>query len=190
MERPERPTAYWLIGPPACGKSTWVEKHRELLDAEVISTDDVVEAEAKAQGITYDEAIRAMDYDAIVKKLNTKIVKATLADRNIIFDQTNRDAERRSLFRKFIPSDYETVGVVFDFDRDVLRERIVEREKRTGKHIPWGVLEKMINELVRPDMDEFSYEIHVKQDGTQWVSLGRRKSSRNLGRSKQHGTLN
>ena len=42
------PKLYMLIGVPATGKSTWVEKHKG--DALVISSDDLIEAYAAEQG--------------------------------------------------------------------------------------------------------------------------------------------
>jgi len=50
------PTAnhiFMLIGPPSIGKSTWIREN--VPDAFVISSDETVEAAAKARGFSYDD---------------------------------------------------------------------------------------------------------------------------------------
>lgn len=55
-------TLFVLIGPPAVGKTTWVNKNAPT--ANVVNRDDVIERVSAKHGITYDEAYVAPPQDA------------------------------------------------------------------------------------------------------------------------------
>ena len=139
------PTCYILIGPQGCGKSTWREANLVALNDPVqISTDDMFDEVAAQDGITYAEAWINYSYDDMVKRANALIMRAVIAQRDIIIDQTNCTVVSRQLFRRLIPADYRIVGVQFAFDYKQIISRVVARGKRTGKVIPVGaVVEKM-----------------------------------------------
>lgn len=151
------PTCYTLIGPPGSGKTTWRERNlRAMHLPEVISTDDYLEEIAREQGITYSMALSSMNYGDLVAKCRVRIARAVIDGRDLILDQTNFTVGRRKLFRKSIPSHYEMVGVIFEVDRDTLVERIQQRERETGKHIPLWVLDKALREMEPPLPGEFN----------------------------------
>lgn len=158
------PTCYTLIGPPGCGKSTWRAANVGMMnDPEVISTDDYLEQMAREQGRTYHDLIKEMDYEALVAKCRVRVIRAVIAQRDIILDQTNYTVPRRMLFRKSIPETYEMVGVVFEFDREELLQRIAAREAATGKHVPEYVVERTIRKMEPPLPGEFDRIIEVKR---------------------------
>lgn len=57
-------TLFVLIGPPAVGKTTWVQENAP--DATVVNRDDIVEATAAKHGLSYDEAFVAPPQDAVI----------------------------------------------------------------------------------------------------------------------------
>lgn len=173
-----KPQAYWLIGPPACGKSTWREKKAPTLNnAVVISSDDMIEEIAKREGKTYAEVHKEVDLREIDKKLAAKVIRAVLADQDIIFDQTNLTLARRQMFMKYVPASYQKTAVVFEYDKDEVRRRCKERGEKTGKVIPEAVLEKMLHTFHEPSLDIFGCITTVKENGEEisrwrWVVTG------------------
>lgn len=53
----DNPKLYILVGPPAVGKSTWVQKNAP--NAMVVNRDDIVDGIASHYGLSYDEAFIA-----------------------------------------------------------------------------------------------------------------------------------
>jgi predicted ABC-type ATPase len=156
------PTCYILIGPMGCGKSTWRQANlASLNDPVVISTDDCFDEVAAKDGITYAEAWERYNYDDMVKKERVKLVRACIAGRDIIIDQTNCTVGSRSLFRPNLPPTYKVVAVVFGFDRDTIHQRVRERGKATGKWIPHSVVEDKMNSFEYPLPGEFDEVVRV-----------------------------
>lgn len=52
---PDEKKIYILIGPPAVGKSTWVENNLGNQDLHVINRDEIVEEVAEENDLTYDD---------------------------------------------------------------------------------------------------------------------------------------
>lgn len=158
------PSCYFLIGPPGCGKSTWVETNKpSLRNPVVVSSDAILEREAKARGASYADMFGLISFTEIAKSLRADITRAVLAGHDIILDRTNCTVEDRLQFTASIPSSYERVGVLFEYDRDELRARVVSREKSTGKHVPLSVIDLKIAEYVAPFPGEFDRLVEVSR---------------------------
>ena len=166
---------YFLIGPPASGKSSWIARNRFLLDPVVISSDDYSSAEAARLGLSYHDYVKQMDYQEVVKRLSTKMVEAVMRSAVIVIDQTNCSVKDRKLFRRFIPASYETIGVVFEWREEVLRERLARRESQTGKHVPTYVLEQKMRSFMHPLPHEFDHvlinPLNNIQDISEWLAV-------------------
>ena len=77
------PTFYMLIGVPASGKTTWVEKNKG--DALVISSICFNEAYAADHGMTYNEVFKEqIKIATAVVKIEAQKVNATLKARWIL----------------------------------------------------------------------------------------------------------
>lgn len=157
-----QPLCYVLIGPPACGKSTYREKLVErLVHPVVISSDDIVERHADQNGITYDEAFHMLDQKVINAELRDRIANATKNRHDIVIDRTNMTPKSRNRFLSNVPKTYVRFAVVFDYERDALIERMHERAIKTGKSIPVSVMHNFIDSYVPPVMGEFDDIIYV-----------------------------
>ena len=149
------PTLYVLVGVPGAGKSTWVKNQKWARDCVYVSTDQYVEAYAKAQGKTYSEVFEeymptAVDY--MVRDVND----AEAVSANIIWDQTSTSKWTRAKKIRMLP-DYYKIAVVFKIpDREELERRLASRP---GKHIPWDVMERMIGNWEEPTLEEGFDEI-------------------------------
>lgn len=153
------PTCHWMIGPPGCGKSTYVSYYHP--DAVVISTDKVLEEWAARDGISYADAFIKYEYDDVVKSLLPKLFRALLTGLDIVLDQTNCTPESRRVFGRYIPSNYQKIGVRFEFDPEVLLQRVREREAATGKHVPEHVVLSKIEQF----SENIGVGLHREFDG-------------------------
>ena len=70
VEQSEEKTLMILVGPPAIGKSTWIEQNAP--DAFVINRDDIVIEVAKRSGMTYDDLFAAPDKELPIGHVDDK----------------------------------------------------------------------------------------------------------------------
>lgn len=149
------PTAYFLVGVPASGKSTWVTQQDLVKDFVYVSSSLYVEDEAFKAGTTYSEIFSSSIKGAIVKMLEDVEWAVTL-QRDIIWDQTSTTSASRVKKFKFTP-DYKKVAVVFKTpDAEEHSARLASRK---DKQIPKDVIEKMISEFEIPTLEEGFDEI-------------------------------
>ena len=155
-----QPTCYMLIGLPGSGKSTWVERHltTACTPTLVASSDDQLEKIAIREGITYSEA-HAGFFKEAEKAYKAGMIEAARENHDIVVDRTNVMLSSRTRIRRLIESNtpvkYRYVGVVFEVPLDTLKERLIEREERTGKRVSWKIVEGMLETVQLPDHGEF-----------------------------------
>lgn len=162
-----RPTCYILIGPPACGKSTWTAEHLKSAanETHVASTDNVLEALAKENGITYSEAHKTL-FKVAEKQYKSDFLEAVSAGWDIVVDRTNMVASARKKMDAYLRSNsaanYRTVAVVFDYEMNELLRRLAAREAATGKHVPLAIVERMIASYDAPLADDYDLIRYVR----------------------------
>jgi predicted kinase len=146
---------YVLVGVPGAGKSTWITNQEWTQDCVVVSTDAFVDQEAQRQGKTYSEVFD--DYmPTAVDLMVDQVVQAREAGQDIIWDQTSTTvASRRKKF-KMLPN-YHAVAVVFPTPDPAELERRLS--SRSGKLVPWNVMQGMISSFKMPTEDEGFDEI-------------------------------
>jgi predicted kinase len=148
-----------LIGVPASGKSTWIDKQKfDPEDTVILSTDKFIDAEARAQGKTYTEVFKG----AI--KRATQIMKADLQmaiqdGQNLVWDQTNVTVKSRADKLNMVPDTYRKVAVFFPTPANAeLARRLASRP---GKTIPANVVMAMASQLETPSESEGFNEIVI-----------------------------
>jgi predicted kinase len=163
----EKSTVTWLVGPPGCGKSTWVQNYLATATREtvVLNSDDLVNAWATEHGLTYTEAFEQHDWqntfklpcqghcaiinmhgmNGVYEQIEDAFGHATRMDKDIIVDLANM--KFRFCWGEQ-PIHYHTRAVVFEISRDLLEKRLRNRDQTTGKHIPYRVIENMIKGYV------------------------------------------
>lgn len=154
------PKIYVLCGIPGSGKSTWV-KSKVASSPEpytVVSSDAVIEAKAAAEGLTYTQGYEKF-IGAATGACKQNFRTAANNRENIIYDQTNISVNKRKGILSQLPSGYHKVAVVFDVPDAVLKKRLEDREKATGKHIPEFVLKDMFSRWQAPSKVEGFDEI-------------------------------
>ncbi len=154
------PKCYVLIGPPASGKSTWRAANTPYATA--ISSDDYVEAEASRLGVTYAEAFPLVCQKAVKAGLRETFNEAVRNRHDIVIDRTNMTRKARNSFLASLPRDYVKVAVVFEIAPDIVKSRLDERARLTGKFIPDDVITSM-RESYQPVVEgEFHQVINIQ----------------------------
>jgi predicted kinase len=143
-----------MIGVPASGKSTMIQKINENKDFVVLSTDNFIEAVAKMRESTYDEVfkntIKAAEF-----YLQERLEQAIKDGANIIWDQTNLTYKSRKAKIAKVPEDYTRVGWTFKTPEPEEWERRLK--SRPGKTIPKHILESMAKSFEEPMVPEFDF---------------------------------
>lgn len=158
------PKLVMLIGPPGCGKTTYM-KDREV-DGEyfyIASTDTIIEELCIEQGLTYDEGFKRF-IKVAEKSMKKEIEEAVENDVSIFWDQTNLSVKSRAKKLAMIPDKYFKEAVYFDINEDELRHRLHRRAQKEGKTIPAHILCNMLRNFEVPELDEGFDVIHRKTD--------------------------
>lgn len=168
MTNPKAPRLYLLAGPSCSGKSTYRGNlATKLSDAIVLSSDDIIQEIANADGISYHDAY--LDNKHTAKAIiETTLAEATGAGLDVIWDQTNLTAEIRRTILAMIPDEYERIAIAFEAPLSLLLDRAWEREQQTGKHVPSAVITSQHGGYERPHFDEgFDHVfVHDARSGT------------------------
>jgi predicted kinase len=150
-----------LVGLPGSGKSTWVKDFlSENSDYVVVSSDDIIEAYARSVGRTYTEVFYDYMSNAEVE-YNIRLSSSISEGKNIIVDRTSLSPKARRKILSKVTKDYKKTAIVFNTAVDVIKERLIKREKETGKSIPDYVFVTMQNSYVEPTTEEGLNEIKI-----------------------------
>jgi predicted kinase len=147
--------AYLLVGLPGSGKSYWASSFfNRPNNMKLVSTDAYIEQLASATGKTYSDLFDA-EFGNALDWMKEQLAEAIENRNNIIWDQTNLTVKsRKSKVKKLIDAGYRVIAVFFDCSTDVAEQRRIEREQKTGKHIPTAAVQSMTAQLTPPSLDE------------------------------------
>lgn len=143
---------YILVGPPASGKTTWVEKEFQG-EVFTVSTDDIIQDLADDEGKTYNDVFSK--YIKFAEKMMWEDFDdyITCEYSPIVIDRTNMNIKSRVRFierlRNFHKNNnYKLHAVIFPKpDADEHERRL---NSRPGKTIPEAVLNSMLASFQMP----------------------------------------
>lgn len=143
---------YILVGPPAAGKSTWIQKEFQG-ECHVVSTDDIIQEIADDEGKTYNEVFQKYikAAEAIMWQEFDRMINGDYSP--IVIDRTNMNVKARVRFferlRNFHKGHgYKLHAVVFPKPDDVEHARRLN--SRPGKTIPPEVVRSMLASFQMP----------------------------------------
>jgi shikimate kinase len=158
---PRTPTLSFLVGLPGAGKSTFRAKleaaNRNL---KVVSTDDMIEIYADAKGLTYSQVFAEVDMASFERRALELTADYTSLGYDVLIDRVNLRRVSRQRFITETPLGTHKVAYVFHVPPDEHWRRLKERGQRTGKVIPWAVVEHMRSVYDPPVHSDFD-EIHI-----------------------------
>lgn len=147
---------YILVGPPAAGKSTWIEKEFQG-ECSIIGSDAILEAIAEENGQTYDEVFSK--YMKVADRMMWEEFDKCV-DGNcypIVVDRTNMSVKARAKFFDRLKNFHKNHGykihaVVFPKPEDAEYQRRLN--SRPGKTIPSHVITSMLANFQMPTTQE------------------------------------
>jgi predicted kinase len=156
-----RPKLYVLVGPPAIGKTGWVEDNAP--DAYIISRDAVVDAVREPLGMKYDHMFHPENrrHQSEVDRIHREnIAGAVASGKDIVVDMTNMGVNSRRGALRVIQGhedEYEKIAVIFDHrgKEDLVRSSAERRAEKLGdKNIPKDVMTGMFDRFEMPTREE------------------------------------
>ena len=155
FESYNKPTITFLVGPPASGKSTYIRNTVRSGEV-IISRDDIVDELRSVSGLSYNDAFQNAELQLNVNViLYQRLDDALNTRKNIIIDMVNLKKEGRKKFLDRVPEDYIKKAIVFNINKEELIRRAIERDEKTGKHVPLFIIDSMADSLEQPTEDEF-----------------------------------
>tara|TARA_B100000497_G_scaffold125678_1_gene162662 strand:+ start:3153 stop:3674 length:522 start_codon:yes stop_codon:yes gene_type:complete len=153
-----------LIGPPLCGKSTflgYLKMHcisRKNEDFYTISRDDILLKVAGTEN--YTEAWDKADQNVVNQKLKEKFESLSNSDKNVVIDMTNMTSKGRIKNNDMFKNHYK-VAVVLEWNKDELIKRNDIRKEKENKFIPLNVIDSMIKNYTDPNLSE-GFDLIIK----------------------------
>lgn len=144
----------YLVGLPASGKTTYRKTH--FPECAVISNDEVTEAFAAQNGLSYAEAWQHLSSRDVREEGLKRFDQAVRNGQNIVIDNTNLTAEARAMYRA---EGYILKAVVFNLDEAERLKRAQKRKHGGGKCIPESVVREMREKYAPPSAEEGFKEI-------------------------------
>lgn len=152
-----KPYVITLVGPPNCGKSTFISYFksvciRKRLDSfKVISRDDILLEVSDTDD--YNKAWNSVDHNLVNSKLNDRFDELSNSSENVIIDMTSMTSKGRKLNNNKFKNHYK-IAVVIKYDKEELIKRNEERKIKENKFIPIDVINSMIDSYVSPSLEE------------------------------------
>jgi len=127
---------YVLIGPPAIGKSTWINAHTDPDNTMVINRDDIVENVANSYGWTYDDLYVYPPNDAEIGNVDEKYGEVIPAPENMYWRKTvfNKVTDGNNRVSEILNQNLENAkttnkNIIVDLTNMRVKDRLASLEK-------------------------------------------------------------
>jgi predicted kinase len=156
FDKLKQPYILVLIGPPACGKSTFVKNNFSNKDVKVISRDQIVLDVYGSDD--YDAAFKNVDQKKVNRLLNQSFVDANKRRENVIVDMTNMTSKRRKETLNNFDDEYTKIAVIFPIlNFEEFLKRNEKRKREENKSIPEHVFKSMTSSF-QPIRDDEGFD--------------------------------
>lgn len=152
-----QPICITLVGLPGSGKTSWRHGFVEALDKPsdwvVVSSDDMIEDNARERGLTYKASFDALK-DRINAHIAASVSSAKMQKKNIIWDQTNLTRNKRKNIVRTLPGYKHYLVSFLDIPTNTIFTRNANREAY-GRDIPVEILKQMSESTCHEFGDDF-----------------------------------
>ena len=150
---------YVCVGIPGSGKSTWVSKNAERLNAHVVSRDTIRFSLLKKNDGYFDKETEV--YNAFIYEIQEHLNKGE----NVIADATHlNQASRNKLLNRLVLNDVNIIPIFFDTPLRIAMDRNDAREGLAK--VPRSVMRRMGAQLVPPHYHEaYKYKEIIRVQG-------------------------
>ena len=153
-----------LVGPPGCGKSTWLDSqvYEKGQKPVLVSRDSELMSYAQYNDIegNYSQVwgqLTQEDQKEIDTNLQNVYNTAKKENKDIVVDMTNMSRKSRRKWLSNVPKTYSKSAIVFATSFKEVFKRLDKREKETGKAIPLEVAITMMKGFMVPTFDEVDF---------------------------------
>lgn len=156
-----KPLAFIMIGLPASGKSTLIEKLKvDFGITEVLSVDDLAEKYAKEHDLSYKSVI-ITNFKQFKQEMYEKAEYIKNNKVSFIWDQVNSNKNIRQEKVGMYKNNFHVIGIAMNPTTDEMITRMINRKMYTEKDLSSGMLCEMANLFSQPTLDEGFKEILI-----------------------------
>jgi predicted kinase len=153
----KEPYVILLIGPPLCGKSTWIRTNFSEDEVVVIGMDKII-VDQFGGDKDYNAAWRSVNQKALKAEFHKQLIDASKNDKNVIIDMTHLVSKRRKHNLSYFPNHYYKLGVLFSpISEEEYEKRNKIRTSEENKNITPEVYKMMLGQYqpIRKDEEGF-----------------------------------
>jgi predicted kinase len=145
---------------PLSGKTTWIKKN--VPDGtRIISRDDIISE--LSNNTNYNEAWHSVKDKEVNKVLYQSYLDSNKNRENVVIDMTFMRSKRRRITLDYYKKEYYKLGVTFPFlTKEEYEFRNGKRKREENKHIPYGVVEKMMSDFQPINQVEEGFDKIIK----------------------------
>lgn len=158
-----QPFCYVMVGPTGSGKSKVAKQlatHEVLDGATFISTDICVKRYQAEMGVGYQEAYDAMNRKTLTRYVIHEVRKAVSQRKSMIIDRCNLTYGSRRKFLRHVPSHYNVVIVLMEWDDKKIVEAAMKNLGSGKDMVPIANILFMLKCFQYPFRNE--YDVLVK----------------------------
>ncbi len=161
-------TLYVLIGAPCSGKSTWSHNNASILQAAIVSSDQV-RIDFRSGGLN------PLNGDAVFADVERRARDLLQSDRSVILDATHYRRKYRTYAIKLAREHQaHSIAVWFDEPLEVCRSRNQQRDNQTfgEERVPDDIVRNIWEYLQPPSDGEFDEIMKVQGSGIGYQGSG------------------
>lgn len=146
-EKLKKKKLFILVGPPAVGKSTWIDKNINKTNAYIISRDNIVDEVREEFGSIGKSEITEID-----RRLKQQIAGAKNSKKDIVVDFPNTTIKQRNMVARDLQiheDEFEKIAIVFNFKgaEEIIVKNAQKRKEEIGKNVSLYALKHFMSQF-------------------------------------------
>lgn len=157
------PVAFIMVGIPASGKSTLIEKIKNdfnISDNNILSIDMLAEKYAEEHNLTYKSVI-ITNFKQFKKEMQDKANYIKENKEDFIWDQVNSNKNIREAKVSMYKNSFHTIGIVMNPTTEEILTRMIERKINSNKDLSSAMIAEIARSFSMPEISEGFKDIIV-----------------------------